>query len=134
MHDRLEQLEAAFEAANVRVGEAIWNIYSGEAEADLDGAHCQLALLSTSPASRALVETLLAVHNYILASVIAAQAHETITARFGAEASSHPAVADYLREDFYANGNAVTWTDRIVRGTGVPLSTDAYLRKLSSRR
>jgi oligoendopeptidase F len=72
-------------------------------------------------------------HNYILASVIAAQVHETITTRFGAEASSHPGVADYLRENFYASGNAVTWTERIVRGTGTPLGTDAYLRRLDSR-
>jgi oligoendopeptidase F len=73
-------------------------------------------------------------HNYILASVIAAQIHETITARFGAEASSHPGVADYLRENFYASGNATTWTERIVRGTGKPLGSDAYLRRLDSRR
>jgi oligoendopeptidase F len=69
-------------------------------------------------------------HNYILASVIATQVHDTITARFGPEASLHPEVADYLREHFYASGNSVTWTERIIRGTGTPLGTDAYLRRL----
>lgn len=68
--------------------------------------------------------------NYILASVIASQAHETITERFGLEASANPDLAAYLRENFYASGNAFTWWERVRRGTGKPLNPEPYLRRV----
>jgi hypothetical protein len=70
--------------------------------------------------------------NYILSVVIAAQVHETLTERFGENASSNPEVAGYLTKNFYAPGNSVSWTRRILQGTGRPLSPAGYLRVLSA--
>jgi len=69
--------------------------------------------------------------NYILSGLIAAQVHETLTERFGENASSNPEVADCLKENFYAPGNSIPWTQRIVRGTGRSLRPDAYSRILA---
>jgi hypothetical protein len=69
--------------------------------------------------------------NYILSALIAAQVHETLTERFGADAGSNPEVADYLVKYFYAPGNSVSWSRRILQGTGHPLSPAAYLKILT---
>ena len=69
--------------------------------------------------------------NYILASVIAAQVHEAITEQFGEEASSNAAVAEFLRERFYAAGNALSWWERLRLGTGRELEPWGFLRRLS---
>ena len=68
--------------------------------------------------------------NYILASVISSQVHDSITARFGLNAGSNPNVAKYLQENFYAPGNQLPWTERILRGTGKPLDVEPYLRRM----
>jgi len=66
--------------------------------------------------------------NYILASIVAAQIHDSITERCGRDVCGNPAVAEYLRHAFYAHGNSIPWHERILRGTGHPLDADAYLR------
>ena len=69
--------------------------------------------------------------NYILASAIAAQVHETLTDQFGPAASSNSRVASFLAERFYAPGNSQPWSERIHRGTGRTLEPDALLRRMS---
>ncbi len=54
---RLNQMEAEFEAANIRIGEATWSVYSGEGTPDLDGAQKEIASLFSDPSKRAAVET-----------------------------------------------------------------------------
>src|SRR5881397_1191123 len=54
--ERLNRMEADFESANIRVGEATWNIYSGEGPADLDGAQKEISRLFSDASNRALVE------------------------------------------------------------------------------
>jgi hypothetical protein len=53
---RLDEMEAEFESANVRLGEATWNTYSGERVPDLDRAQEQLASLLTDESDRRMVE------------------------------------------------------------------------------
>ena len=53
------------------------------------------------------------------------------TEQFGEEASSNAAVAEFLRERFYAAGNTVPWSDRIRHGTGRPLEAGSFLQRLS---
>jgi hypothetical protein len=69
--------------------------------------------------------------NYILASAIAAQVHETLTDQFGPAASINSRVASFLAERFYAPGNSQPWSERIHRGTGRTLEPDALLRRMS---
>jgi hypothetical protein len=68
--------------------------------------------------------------NYILASLMADQVHESMEEQFGAGVSSSPHVAEYLRENFYAPGNGIPWTARLVRGTGSVLRPEPFLRRL----
>jgi oligoendopeptidase F len=68
--------------------------------------------------------------NYILASVIASQVHEALDRRIGPEAASNPGVKEYLASHFFSPGNSISWSERIRRGTGSPLSPQAYLHLL----
>src|SRR5437773_11980870 len=54
--ERLSRMEAEFEQANVRMGEAVWNTYSGEGAADLDGAQREISRILTNSPDRALVD------------------------------------------------------------------------------
>ena len=54
--ERLNGMEAEFEQANVRTGEAVWNTYSGEGAADLDGAQREISRILANAADRALVD------------------------------------------------------------------------------
>src|SRR5205814_6415431 len=57
-------------------------------------------------------------HNYILAALIAAQVHETITQRFGSAAN--PEDSRYLQKSYYVSANAVPRMNRNKNGTGKP--------------
>ena len=54
--ERLSRMEAEFEQTNVRMGEAVWNTYSGEGAADLDGAQREISRILTNSPDRALVD------------------------------------------------------------------------------
>jgi peptidyl-dipeptidase A len=69
-------------------------------------------------------------HNYILASLLADQVHDSMEKRFGPELSSSHEVSDYLCQRFYAPGNSVPWTERLARATGSPLRPEPFLRRL----
>jgi hypothetical protein len=68
--------------------------------------------------------------NYILASMIADQVHEAMELRFGSDLGGESGVADYLCESFYRSGNGLSWTERLIKGTGRPLAPDAFLCRL----
>lgn len=64
--------------------------------------------------------------NYILADLIAAQTHAAIKEKFGdffdLEAAERKKVFEFLRENYFAPGNSLEWTEKITRATGHPLS------------
>ncbi|MBN9391378.1 MAG: hypothetical protein J0I20_25330 [Chloroflexi bacterium] len=66
--------------------------------------------------------------NYILADLIAAQTHAALDEKFGSffdmEAAGRKKVFEFLRENYFAPGNSLEWTEKISRATGQPLSAE----------
>ncbi len=66
--------------------------------------------------------------NYILADLMAAQTHAALYRQFGSffdlESNERAKVFDFLRENYFAPGNSLEWTDKITRATGQPLSVN----------
>lgn len=67
--------------------------------------------------------------NYVLADVVASQIHHDLRRRFGSVWGSREAVT-YMREQYWAPGGSVEWQEKLVRGTGAPLSTTALVADL----
>lgn len=72
--------------------------------------------------------------NYILADLIAAQTHAELNRRFGSffdlAASERSTVFEFLRDNYFAPGNSLEWTEKISRTTGQPLSATALIDEL----
>jgi len=69
-------------------------------------------------------------HNYLMASMIAAQLQEALSDKFGEGKSQNPAVAKWIISHLYLNGELQEWTDRIREATGKGLEPGALLRQL----
>lgn len=67
--------------------------------------------------------------NYILADVIASHTHKQLRAQFGS-VTANPAVMAHLREQYWAPGALVDWTEKIERCTGQKLSSAALVAEL----
>jgi hypothetical protein len=72
--------------------------------------------------------------NYILADLMAAQTHAELNRRFGSFFTLAPAeraeVFNFLRDNYFAPGNRLEWTEKIKQATGQPLSAAALLTEL----
>lgn len=72
--------------------------------------------------------------NYILADLIAAQIHATLKERFGGffdlAQSEREKVFEFLRQNFYAPGNSLEWTEKLTNATGQPLSASFLTSEL----
>lgn len=72
--------------------------------------------------------------NYILADLIAAQTHVALNHRFGSffalGPSERTAIFNFLRDNYFAPGNSLEWTEKIKRATGQPLSAAALISEL----
>jgi len=69
-------------------------------------------------------------HNYLMASMIAAQLQEALTDKFGEDKAKNPAVARWIISHLYLNGELQEWTDRIREATGKGLEPGPLLRQL----
>ncbi len=65
--------------------------------------------------------------NYLLADMVACQAHETLEEKFGKDYVFNKDVGKYLTEKFYSKGEYFDWNERLIKGTGETLNIDAYL-------
>jgi hypothetical protein len=68
--------------------------------------------------------------NYIIAGMIATQLQEALTDQFGEKKITDPAVARWIIQRLYQDGETEEWTERIRNATGKSLEPGAYLRKL----
>jgi oligoendopeptidase F len=72
--------------------------------------------------------------NYILADLMAAQTHAELNRRFGSFFTLAPAeraeVFNFLRDNYFAPGNRLEWTEKIRQATSQPLSAAALLTEL----
>ncbi len=113
----------------------------GNLGADLDSLHKAfirqflfLEISEDEPASWA-ANTLLTTYpvyfqNYLLSSLISAQVHETMVAKFGEGVVDSVGVGQWLVKNLYEAGETEEWTRRIEKATGRPLGSSAYLRSL----
>jgi oligoendopeptidase F len=68
--------------------------------------------------------------NYVLADVVASQVHHDLHRRFG-YVWRNPAALEHIRTHYWAPGGAVDWQEKLRRGTGEGLSTQALVADLS---
>ncbi|MBI9053542.1 MAG: hypothetical protein JEY96_06970 [Bacteroidales bacterium] len=65
--------------------------------------------------------------NYLIADMVAIQAHKALFDKFGEDYAFNKEVGTYLINNFYYAGEYFSWEDRMIQGTGKPLDIEAYL-------
>jgi hypothetical protein len=88
--------------------------------------------LSRWASMTSLVTSPLSYQNYLLATLITAQVHQTLRERFGARMFNDPEVAGWLIENLYVPGESQPWKERIRQATGTELTVDAFVNRFYS--
>lgn len=70
------------------------------------------------------------VQNYVIAEIVASQTLVALKRHFG-RLIGEPQVGAWLVENYYALGGGLAWTDKVVRATGVPLSSADLIAELT---
>lgn len=65
--------------------------------------------------------------NYLIADMVATQAHTTLLEKFGNDYAFNKEVGNYLVSNFYSSGEYFNWNQRLTNGTGKPIDVNAYL-------
>jgi len=65
--------------------------------------------------------------NYVIAEVVSWKVHTALQEKFGESYANNPAVGQYLIDNFYNDGNAINWQQRLKSATGKELDLDGYL-------
>lgn len=66
--------------------------------------------------------------NYLIAEIISWQIHHLLAQKFGDGYAFNQVVGDFLRENFWKDGELMSWQDRLMDSTGSDLNVDGYLK------
>ncbi len=68
--------------------------------------------------------------NYLLAEIISWQVHQDLFTKFGPNYSSNTAIGEYLRKNYWKDGENIRWNEKLRQTTGKYLDIDGYLNEI----